>query len=184
LNKRLITERKESVRMVRLRLIARWRTHLQTTTRLTNDMMIMNKITPYLRMKKVANTLELRRASMKMVVAKYLQRRLRKSQRKRSQRFLRLSSFSLQDVRRVWLVHMEVKLLAQFVALVSNTKRNALKVAKSLEFQLLTNQKLGHNFLNLSSLNLDSNNYSLPGIRLAQLMVRKYHLLSYRGSWV
>jgi hypothetical protein len=59
-----------------------------------------------------------------------------------------------------------------------------LKVAKSLEFQLLTNQKLGHNFLNLSSLNLDSNNYSLLGIRLAQLMVRKYHLLSYRGSWV
>ena len=54
MNKRLITERKESVRMVRLRLIARWRTHLQTTTRLTNDMMIMNKITPYLRMKKVA----------------------------------------------------------------------------------------------------------------------------------
>ena len=86
-------ERKESVRMVRLRLIARWRTHLQTTTRLTNDMMIMNKITPYLRMKKVANTLELRRASMKMLVAKYLQRRLRKSQRKRNNSIIPPHSF-------------------------------------------------------------------------------------------
>jgi hypothetical protein len=51
-------ERKESVRMVKLRLIARWKTHLRIITRLTSDMMIMSRITPFLRMRKVVNTLE------------------------------------------------------------------------------------------------------------------------------
>jgi hypothetical protein len=73
--------------------------------------------------------------------SKCWQGRSKENLRRRRIKLRLLNFFSPLDEKRVWLEHMEDKLLALSAVLASNMMKTAYKVVRSLELQLLMNLK-------------------------------------------
>lgn len=142
-------------KMVRHPLIARWVTLPPTTTILTRDShhrITSLETTRSQKMTRVVSTLAHRAmthmvkrtqpSKMNLVLCP---RRLRKSQRRRSQSFQLSNSCSQQAVKRAWLVPTVVKLSDQFEDLVLSTKRRDLMVAGNSVSPLLMSPRFVHN---------------------------------------